>query len=277
MNRRRYLIFAAAVVISGVSPLLAQDPPNIVRIIREDIKPGRSAAHEKVEMGYVRAFSKSKYGHYLALETITGPGEAWFVEPYESYAALENSIRIAESQPLKSELDQLDAQDGEMRTGGRNMIATYQKAFSYRPGPADMGKARYVSISVLRIRPGRNGDFAERTKLLNEAFEKSKNPQGTAVYSVASGAPAGTFLVFRGMTSLKSMDPDSSRMSMADAFGQENLARFQKLQQEVILSNENILFGINPRMSYPPKEFVTSDPDFWAPKPKTAAKPTGTQ
>ncbi|PYT11777.1 MAG: hypothetical protein DMG59_25435, partial [Acidobacteria bacterium] len=146
-------------------------------------------------------------------------------------AALENSIRIAESQPLKSELDQLDAQDGEMRTGGRNMIATYQKAFSYRPGPADMGKARYVSISVLRIRPGRNGDFAERTKLLNEAFEKSKNPQGTAVYSVASGAPAGTYLVFRGMTSLKSMDPDSSRMSMADAFGQENLARFQKLQQ----------------------------------------------
>jgi len=29
---------------------------------------------------------------------------------------------------------------------------------------------------------------------------------------------------------------------------------------------------VNPKMSYPPKEYVKEDPDFWAPKPKPAAK-----
>jgi hypothetical protein len=67
---------------------------------------------------------------------------------------------------------------------------------------------------------------------------------------------------------------------MAEAFGADNLAKYNKLQAETIVSSEFTLFAVNPKMSNPPKEFIAADPGFWAPKPaaaKPAAKPTATQ
>ena len=58
----------------------AAEPPNVLRIVREDVKPGKGAAHEKNEMGYVRAFSKTGYPNYIALEAMTGASQVWFVE-----------------------------------------------------------------------------------------------------------------------------------------------------------------------------------------------------
>jgi hypothetical protein len=69
-------------------------------------------------------------------------------------------------------------------------------------------------------------------------------------------------------------------MSMAEAFGADNMAKYNKLQADTIISSESTLFAVNPKMSNPPKEFIAADPGFWAPKPpaaKPAAKPAGTQ
>jgi hypothetical protein len=70
------------------------------------------------------------------------------------------------------------------------------------------------------------------------------------------------------------MDPPPSAMSMADAFGADSLARYNKLQADIVISAEITMFAVNPKMSNPPKEFIAADPDFWAPKPKPAARPT---
>src|SRR5579863_422595 len=161
--KRNVCLWAAWVAVSVSVPLIAQEPPRLLRIYREEIKPGRNAAHEKVEMGYVRAFSKTKYANYLGMDSITGTNEAWFIEPYQSYAEMENSIQISESPALKGELAVLDAQDGEVRTGGRVMIATRNQDMSY-PGIGQQepfGKNRYVQAQLIRIRLGRNADFQE--------------------------------------------------------------------------------------------------------------------
>jgi hypothetical protein len=117
-------------------------------------------------------------------------------------------------------------------------------------------------------------------KLLNAAWTKSGSKQRRTVYSVSSGMPAGTYLILSGMDSLKAMDPPPSPMSMADAFGADNLTRYNKLQSDIVVSSESTMFAVSPKMSNPPKEFITADPDFWAPKPKPVAakpatKPTG--
>jgi hypothetical protein len=280
MRRRSVRVLAAGLVLFGASLILAQspEPPHIVRIIREDIKPGKAAAHEKVETGYARAFSKSKYPNYFALENITGSSQAWYVEGYDSYASLEQTIHVAQAEPLKGALDQLDAQDGELRSSERSMIATYQKDLSYLPVPSNLPKARFVTINVVRVRLGHAADFAEMRKLLYAAFDKTNNQLRRVVYNVNSGAPAGTYVILSAMESLKAMDPPPSAMSMAAALGAENQARYNKLQTEIVISSENTLFAVNPKMSNPAKEFITADPDFWAPKPKSAvAKPAGAQ
>jgi len=112
-------------------------------------------------------------------------------------------------------------------------------------------------------------------KLVNTAFAKSGSQQRRTVYSVSSGMPAGTYLILAGMDSLKSMDPTPGAMSMVDAFGADNLARYYKLLGDIVISTESTMFSVNPKMSNAPKEYITADPNFWAPKPKPApaAKP----
>jgi hypothetical protein len=268
-------ILAAGLLLSGASLIQAQspEPPHLLRIFREDIKSGKNAVHENVESGYVRAFSKTSYPSYLGLDGITGTNQAWFLESHDSYESMDKAIHVGETEPLKSKLAQLDAEDGELRTGERNMVAVYQSDLSYLPVPSNLAKARFVGIGTVRVHPGHSADFAEMRKLVNAAYAKSGSKQRRVVYSVVSGAPAGTYLILSAMDSLKAMDPPpSGMMSMLDAFGADNLARYNKLQSEIVISSENTMFEVNPKMSNPPKEFIAADPDFWAPKP-AAAKP----
>ena len=274
MTLRVYAI--ASLFLSGVALAQAQPqegPPRLIRIFREDIKSGKGAAHEKVEAAYVRAFSKSGYPSYLALTSMSGTNQAWFVERYSSYEEMEKAVHLAAAEPLKTTLEQLDAQDGELRSGDHGIIATYQPDMSYVPGSPLGAKARYYAINVVRVRPGHAADFAEMRKIVNAAFEKAGMKQRRAVYSVSSGMPAGTYLILSAMDSLKMMDPPPGAMSMRDAFGAD-LARYSKMQSDFVISSENTIFSISPKMSNVPKEYVTADADFWAPKVRvSAAKP----
>ena len=56
------------------------EPPNVLRIVREDVKPGKGAVHEKSEMGYVSALSQTKYPNYAsAQESDNLPEKARFL------------------------------------------------------------------------------------------------------------------------------------------------------------------------------------------------------
>ena len=277
MKRTAAQLTAAGLLLSGAlfAQAQSQDPAHLMRIFREDIKSGKSAAHEKVESAYVRAFSKAAYPTYIALEGMTGTSQAWFVERYDTYEQMEKAIHLSQSEPLKSALQTLEAQDGELRSSERNMIATYQPALSYLPSPPNLVKYRFYAVATVRIRPGRNADFQELRKMLNDAYAKAGQKRRFVVYSVNSGMPGGTYLVFSGIESLKALDPAPGAMAMPEAFGADNLAKYSKLYGETVISSENTLFAVNPRMSNPPKEFITADPSFWAPKP-TPAKPAAT-
>ena len=243
MKRSVLHVITAGLLLSGTSLIQAQDQPSrLLRIFREDIKEGKGAAHEKTESAYVRAFSKSSYPSYLAFESMTGTEQVWFIERYDSYEAMEKVIHMADSEPLKSTLDALDAQDGEVRSGSRGMIATYQPDLSYTPVPMDLAKLRYVTINTIRIRPGRGADFAETRKLFNAAVTKAGQKSRRVVYAVNSGMPAGTYLILRGMESLKDLDPTPGAMSVADAYGPENLARYDKIYSDIVISAESTMF-----------------------------------
>lgn len=269
-------VLSVALLSCGTAVVWAQTagPTPLIRVIREELKQGKGAVHEKAETAFVRAFSKtSAYPSYLALETIAGPTEAWFIERYDSYAALEAAQQATRAEPLKSALEAADAQDGDLRTNSRMMLAVYEKDLSYEPVPPNLAKARYVQINTIRIRPGKFTEFADTRKLVNAAFAKSASKQRRVVYRVTSGAPTGTYFIISALETLKSLDPQPNAMTMPEAFGEANLAKYRTLYSDTVLNSEMLLFSINPRMSSPPKEFLTADPDFWAPKPKSTSKP----
>ncbi|HEV8129869.1 MAG TPA: hypothetical protein VGQ81_01355 [Acidobacteriota bacterium] len=278
MKKTLYLLVVVSVFLSIELATWAQDrstPPKVLQIFREEVKPGRAAAHEKLEAGYPRAFAKAKWPtYYLAMTEITGPGEAWFLTGYDSFASVEKDQKAVEKNAaFKAELDQLDHQDGEFRTGQRSMFAIFREDLSYKAN-ADVSQKRYLEVITFRMRPGHDADLGEAVKVVRAAYEQVYPDASWATYQVASGMPAGTYLVFVPFKSLDEIDAGQARAkALQGAEGEEGLKKLQKVSSEGFLSTETNIYALSPKMSYVSKDWAAADPEFWNPKPKLAPAP----
>jgi hypothetical protein len=277
---RLSLAFGTLVLLSPLYQALAQTPvvpstPKVLRIYREEVKPGKGAAHEKVEVGWPQAFAKANYPvHYLAMTSITGPNEAWFLEGYDSFASIEKAGQtIDNNAALKAELDKLSERDGELLSGMRILITTYRDDLSYGSN-VTLSQMRYMTVTMTRVRPGHDSEFVALRKIVSAAHEKANMDEHWAVYQVVSGAPAGTYLLFLPMKSMAQMDvaQEIHGEPYQDALGEENQRKVRELSSAAIMTSESSLFAFNPGMSYPSKEFAAGDPDFWMPKPPKMKK-----
>lgn len=276
-----FLFVVACLFLSASSMALAQEPassgpPKVLQIFREEVKPGKGAAHEKVEVGWPRAFTNAKSPtHYLAMVSVTGPSEAWFITGFNSLAAWEKDRQDNEKNvALTAELDQLAERDGELLSSVRSIVATYREELSYRPAGVNIGQMRYFHVTTIRIRPGHENDFIQANKIVREAHEKANVPEHWAVFQVNSGMPNGTFLNIQPLKSLAEVDAFAETHGKAyqDATGDEGRQKLRELASAGTLSTETTIFAFSPKMSYVSKETASADPDFWTPKPaKTVA------
>lgn len=277
-------IALAGLCLSFVNPVNAQMPdepavPKLLRVEREQIKEGREAAHTKSEEAWPRIFRKGNVTstYYIGMTAETGPPEAWFLEPYDSFGGMEKArTEIQRSAVMKPELEAANVEDGDLRTGSRSLLAIFRADLSYRAPEAISGlaKCRYMGVSVLHIKYGHDADLAQAAKLLIDGDEKSNSDQPALTYQVISGGSAGTYLIFSPMDSLARMDAGPARTAAArQAMGEKNRQRFDGLAVEMVQSSESLLFSFEPRMSYVSKEFAAVDPEFWEPKPEPTAKP----
>lgn len=260
----------------GVVPIFAQEgvkPAPVLNILREAIKEGKGAAHERVEAEYVAAFRKASFPErYYALATLSGPSEVWFVQPMPSFAANEDYEKAGDKEPLKSTLAMLDARDGELRTSSRGIWAVYRPELSYRPEALNPAMIRYVIAGMFRVRLGREEDFINGAKAYFGGYGKGNVDLCILGYQVTAGAPSGTYLFLTMMDSMKVMDGEPERMkAVKEGMGQENFAQLMKGAGDLFLSIEDTLLEVKPGMSYPPQHVVDAAPAFWRPKP--AAKP----
>src|SRR5690348_13874190 len=71
--------------------------PKRLTIIREFVKPGMGPAHARNEAGWPAAFAKAKSpDFYIALTSMTGAPEAWYLSPSESFAAEAASMKAVD-------------------------------------------------------------------------------------------------------------------------------------------------------------------------------------
>ena len=269
------LLVLAAAGAAAQSPT----PPQVLRIIRQGIKPGASAEHEKIGASVARGVARAKYpANFLALSSISGVPETWILESHDSFASVEAATSFVDSTPaVKWWLSQYEAQSGASITEVRRLLAIYRSDLSYGGDQfaQNLPKMRYMSVVLVRLLPARDSDFAEAVRLVKGAYEKSGSDQPLIIYQVISGAPGPSYLFFAPMASLKAMDDAPARgKAMREALGEENAAKALKTSAEVTAASESFLFSLNPRLSYVSKEFAAIDPDFWIPKPpKPAAAP----
>ncbi len=269
---RKVLGFVAMSAV-GMVPVFSQEPPAgpppVLQIMREVIKEGKGAAHEKTETEFVRAFRKAKFpGHYLALTAMSGMGEVWFLDPYPSFATWEQYQKEQGKEPLKSELETAESHDGALREPGRSMWAVYRKEMSYQPEKLNVGKTRFVTIGTYRIRLGHDEDMHSGAKAILEAYQKASIDATLLCYQVVDGAPSGTYLFFSTMDSLKTMDDIPARQkALAEAMGADNYRQLMKGSGETFASIDSNLFAVSPRMSYVAKEPRTPNSGIPSRKP----------
>jgi hypothetical protein len=271
----RLQLLTIALAAACLIPASAQNanPPAVLQITREVIKEGRSAAHEKVDSDFARALRKANFPyHEIALSSMTGQGEVWFVFGYPSFADVEKAGGEFEKQPLKGEFEQQDGRDGELRVSSRTMTAVYRKDLSYHPELANLGKTRFINIASYRVKLGHMEDLMAGSKMILGALEKANIQLPVLAYEVMAGVPEGLFLFIEPMESLKTLDEAPARdRAMIEAMGAENFGRLMKGTGDVFVTIESNLFSVSPLMSYVPKEVEDTDANFW--RPKAPVKP----
>lgn len=272
LRRALVILLLIGLPAAAFAQALPTTQPNFLQIVREEVKVGRDAEHARIEAGWPATFEKAKSpSYYLAMVSLTGPPEAWFVIPFESHAAMATQMK-SESEPvLAAELARLSRADADVLNGSRTILARARKDLSYGAFP-DTGKQRFWEITIFRVRPGREDAFAAAAKAYAAAVARAGADVGFRVYQVMAGMPEPTYLIFSSATSYADFDKFmAADVAIMKAFTPEDAKTFEKFFDGAI-SSETHRFRLSPEMSYVPKETRAQDPAFWMPK-KPAAKP----
>ncbi len=267
------LVVASIVVGAGTAfaQALPTAQPKYLQIYREEVKVGHAADHAKVEAGWPAAYEKAKSPYtYIALTSLTGPGEAWFVIPFQSQEAIGDAMARDEQPPLASSLAALHKADAEQITGTRSILAVARKDLSRGAFP-DIAKQRFYEVTIFRVRPGHGRGFEAAAKAYGAAAEKGAPGVSYRVYEVMAGMPSPTYLVFSTVTSYgdfdKAVADDEAAMKAASS---EEMETLQKFSADGVINTETIRFRIDPGMSYVPQAVRAQDA-FWAAKPVATA------
>ncbi|MBI4469102.1 MAG: hypothetical protein HY650_07265 [Acidobacteria bacterium] len=139
----------------------------------------------------------------------------------------------------------------------------------------NIAQMRYFNITTIRVRPGHDAELAEARRIINAAHEKASMDEHWATFQVVSGAPSGTYYIFLPMKSMKELDTaeEIHGKGYEAALGEENQRRLRERAGSAVLSTESAVFSFSPAMSVLPEDMIASDPEFWRPKRRVAAKP----
>jgi hypothetical protein len=269
-------VAGSAITAAQEMPAATASMPKVMTITREYVKPGKAgAAHDKTESAFVQAMTRAKFPtHYIALNSLSGKSRALYITPYASFEAWGNdNDAVEKNKALMAELERASVADGELLNSMDTGVFTYNENMSYNPN-ADLSHARYMELSLYRIRHGHGEEWREAVKKIIDAHKQSGSSAHWATFHLDYGGEGGTYIMFTAYKSLAELDKAGENdMHAHDSMGEESWKRVMKLYSEAVESTNRELFAINPRQSYPPEEWVKADPDFWHPKPAPAAKP----
>jgi hypothetical protein len=267
------LALVAAFAGSALAQGMPTSQPKFLNIFREEVKMGRAADHAKWEAGWPAAFEKAKDPYsYIALVSLTGPQETWYVSPFASQAAYGESMAFEDKDAaLRAELDRLSRGDAEFVSESNALQAMARPDLSYGNFP-DLAMMRFWEISTYRVKPGHEDAFAAAAKAWAAATARTAPGVSWRTYQVVAGAPAGTYLVFSSHASFADFDKGAAEGDATfKSLSFEERAALDKYFSDGALSTVHNRYRLDPGQSFVPAETRQKDPAFWMPKPAAKA------
>ncbi len=261
------------------SPNPAAEPPKMLLLVHQEFRFGKAGERQKLEVSISRACEHLNVPNdWIDLESISGPPEALFFDPFDSFERLDTAFvawgRIFATHP---ELARMQEEIKALVTSERTIIAVRRDDLGYRPQSIDLSKARFLRVLEVRLNPGHESDFVEAFRILSAAYEKIKPDAPWVVYQVNAGMPSPTFLVFVPMHALKQNDDLLSwAQGLREAEGEEAAHQMEQIARDAYAGTESNLYVVSPETSHVSKDFADGDPEFWSSK-KPAAPKLGVQ
>ncbi|MGI9102907.1 MAG: hypothetical protein ACR2IF_10740 [Terriglobales bacterium] len=244
-----------------------QGPPKVLEIFREDAKPGKAIAHRKHEAAWTQAFIKAGYPYSLAISSVTGPDEDWFITPFDSFADIEKLNAKMETAAFQQIMETYSPKETDFLTESRAITAKYRADLSYQPD-FKVGEYKYFNVLIVRYKLGSGPEDVH--KIVAAAREKTHPEYHQVVYQVNSGMPVGTYLYFTPVKSMAEWDQPPDK-----AYGEAiKEGGFDAAVAKDVQFVDTRLFAFNPKLSYVSADVAKANPSFWNPKPamaKTAA------
>jgi hypothetical protein len=253
---------------------LPTSQPTLVTIIREEVKVGRTADHARIEAGWPAAFGRANSpDYYLAMTSLTGLPEAWYIIPSASNAAYGEYMRRYDNDAaMTAELERLSRADGEVLNSTRTIQAAARPDLTMGAYP-DLAKQRFWEITIFRVRPGHEQDFDAAAKAYISAAQRLAPTIQFRTYQVIAGMQGPTYIVFASVTSYAEFDQMfANQMKTMQGANAAEQAALQKYGTDAALSTESNRFRLDPKQSYVSRETRATDPAFWGTMP-TAAPP----
>lgn len=275
----------------------AQAPPKVLVFDREEIKPGKFRDHVRESNHFARVLAKAEETgqpayHRVGMSPIAGnTNEAayvWFFDSLDAWARSQQDIErwLSTPGPVQTYFEQLTGPlrgREDLHTSQRSTVGVLHAPLSYNAG-RDVTKARYITVTTFRVKPGHVGDFMRVAQTYIGAMRKMKSDHHWAMYEVVGGGRDSVYLAVTPMESLAEMDKlVTSGGEFVKAMG-EDLDDFEELIAKTIDPSETTIYAINPHMSFVPKRFHEADRAFWgrplppddAPAATTASRAHGT-
>lgn len=249
------------------APGLPTSQPKLLTIEREFVKAGRRADHARNEAGWPAAMEKAKSPeYYLALVSMTGGSEAWYMIPQESHAAAAAAMKRDDKNPeLSAELERLAARDAEFVDRVQTIQARARPDLSFGKFP-DLAKVRFYEITIYSVKPGHTEDFDAIAKAYGVARGRVAPNSGYRVYEVIAGMPDTTYLVMSSVEDYGAFDgamtDHEKTMAAANPDEQKLFAKYG----DTISRAETNRFRVDPVQSYVAQETRAKDPEFWKSK-----------
>jgi hypothetical protein len=270
---RQFALFvcSAALVLPAAAqtptPASQDTPPALLQIEREELRPGKGAAHAVNEGAWAAAYAKAQSPVYwLGMTSVTGPSEAWFLTRQDSFAAFEKDDTSTETNPaLLAERDRIAAIDGDLLSRTSTIIASYRPALSYQP-VTRLANMRYMTVNMMRVKAGHVANFTDGWRMIVDAHKKANMDEHWAVYQVESGMADTTFLFLYAHKSLAELDtsgPMHAAAGYRDAVGDGGRRQMDKAYQDGIEMTQTLHFRLRPGMSTLPKDWAEADA-YWA-------------
>lgn len=258
-------------------PNLAGTPPKLLLLVHQEFRSGKAAERRKIEVAISRACDHLAVPNsWIDLESISGPPEALFFDPFDSFEQIETAfVEWGHIFATRPEIARMQEELQALIVAERTIIAVRRDDLGYRPQSIDFSKARFMRVLEVRLNPGHESDFVEAFRTLSHAYETIKATTPWVVYQVNVGMPSPAFIVFLPMRALKQNDDLLDwRRSLREVQGEEAARRADQIAREAYLSTESNLYALSPETSHASKVFADGDPEFWSPRKPMAPKPS---